>query len=126
MRRVVHQGCGASAVMSGARKETSRYEAYLRSERWRRSEARLAELAASGGRCRLCARRAPEVAIEVHHNSYARLGRELARDLCALCRDCHRFVTSELRRRRYARLVLPALRDTPRMLPLNLEKRKLR
>lgn len=94
----------------------TRYEAYIRSDTWRRSPMRRAELEASGGRCRLCARGAPEVAIDVHHNTYARLGRELLRDLCTLCRDCHVSVTNDQRHRRYARLVLPSLPDTPRVL----------
>ena len=94
----------------------SPYEAYIRSDRWRRSPARLAELAASGNRCRLCARSGPEVSIEVHHSDYSRLGREGPHDLCALCRECHRVVTAELRRRRYQALALPDLRDTPRLL----------
>lgn len=92
------------------------YEAYIRSDAWRRSPARLAELRASGGRCRLCSRGAPETTVEVHHNTYERLGRERASDLCTLCRVCHRAVTAELRSRRYAAVELPELRDTPRML----------
>ena len=92
------------------------YEAYIRSDAWRHSPARLAELAASGNRCRLCGRRGPEASIEVHHNDYSWLGRERPRDLCTLCRECHGVVTTELRRRRYAGLALPDLRDTPRLL----------
>lgn len=56
------------------------------------------------------------MAIEVHHNTYVRLGRELLSDLCTLCSDCHAMVTDDQRRRRHARLVLPPLPDTPRVL----------
>ncbi len=94
----------------------SRYEAYIRSAAWRECPARREELALSGGRCRLCGRGAPEVRIEVHHRDYRRLGRERKADLCTLCRECHGFVTGELRRRRFAGRALPALGDTPRML----------
>lgn len=92
------------------------YEAYIRSDAWRRSPARLGELKAAGGRCRLCGRGPREVTIEVHHNTYERLGREEPRDLCAICRDCHRVVTCEIRHRRFAAMALPPLRDTPRLL----------
>ena len=98
----------------GAAPSRPRYEAYIRSQAWRTSPARLEELSRSGGRCRLCGRGAPEVRIEVHHRDYVRLGREQPQDLCALCRECHVAATSELRRRRHAVEIMPDLTDTPR------------
>ena len=79
-----------------------KYEAYINSTRWRNNPARLAELKASGLRCRLCYAPETEVELQVHHRTYERLGRELAGDLLTLCKDCHHGVTDMLRRRRYA------------------------
>jgi hypothetical protein len=82
------------------------YFAYIRSEDWRQSPARLAELTASGGRCRLCDRGEPLTRIHAHHRSYERLGRELPSDLTALCIECHEVVTPHVRRvRREARII---------------------
>ena len=74
------------------------------------------ELERSAGRCRICGAGAPEARVEVHHRSYEELGREDPAALCTLCSDCHLVVTSELRRRRYRAMLMPALTDTPRML----------
>jgi predicted HNH restriction endonuclease len=81
------------------------YAEYISSSSWRQSAARLAELEASGFRCRLCDGPAEEGrSLEVHHRTYARLFGELVRDLTALCAECHLGVTDMLRRRRYATL----------------------
>lgn len=93
-----------------------RYQNYINSKAWRRSDARKEELRRSGSKCRLCARGSPTTRIEVHHNSYERLGQEDVMDLCTLCSDCHKVVTSELRRREYAVRALPERMDTPRVL----------
>ncbi len=77
------------------------YAKYIRSATWRNNPARLAELAASGGRCRTCNGAAPEVQLQVHHRTYARLGAELVGDLTTLCTECHRVITDLLRRRSY-------------------------
>ena len=77
------------------------YAEYIRSAAWRNNPARLAELAASGGRCRTCNRPAPEVELQVHHRTYARLGAELVGDLTTLCVECHRVITDLVRRRNY-------------------------
>lgn len=90
------------------------YESYLRGAAWRRSPARLGELRSAERRCRLCDRGAPETRVEVHHRTYARLGRERPADLCCLCRDCHLLVTSELRRRRHAVAQVAPPRDSVR------------
>ncbi|MDT4738413.1 hypothetical protein [Bradyrhizobium sp. WYCCWR 12699] len=92
-----------------------RYRKYIESDAWRSNPARLAELAASRGRCRLCSARASRGwRIEVHHATYRRLGRERRVDLIALCSCCHRDVETFLRRRRYARRV-PLRRDVVRV-----------
>lgn len=78
------------------------YSAYINSTDWRDNPARLAELEASGFRCRLCNAAQTEAQIEVHHRTYKRLGCERTDDLTTVCRECHRGVTDMLRRRRYA------------------------
>lgn len=87
------------------------YSDYIRSSRWRRSAARLGELAASGYRCRACFAAEAEAPLEVHHRTYQRLGHELVGDLTTFCRECHHAVTDALRRRRYA-LIQPKIVDT--------------
>lgn len=79
-----------------------KYKPYISSPRWRNNPARLAELKASGFRCRLCYASEDEAELQVHHRTYERLGCELAGDLLTLCKDCHFIVTDMLRRRRYA------------------------
>jgi hypothetical protein len=92
-----------------------RYRNYIASHAWRSSPVRLAELAASRGRCRICSAKASRGwRLEVHHATYRRLGCELRGDLIALCSACHRDVESFLRRRRYASR-RPVRRDVVRM-----------
>jgi hypothetical protein len=62
------------------------YPEYLRTPEWRKTRA--AALTRAGHRCSLDATHTE--ALEVHHNTYERLGAELASDLVVLCRTCHR------------------------------------
>jgi hypothetical protein len=79
------------------------YRKYLSSSAWRSSSVRLREFEASGFQCRLCPNSVAQGhALEAHHRTYERVGCEADGDLTALCRDCHRGVTSMLRARRYA------------------------
>lgn len=59
---------------------------YLRTPEWRRTRA--AALVRAGHRCSLD--RSHTDGLEVHHNTYERVGAELASDLVVLCRSCHR------------------------------------
>lgn len=59
---------------------------YLRTPEWRRT--RTAALARAGHRCALD--RSHTEGLEVHHNTYERVGAELTSDLVVLCHDCHR------------------------------------
>lgn len=77
------------------------YVKYISSAAWRHHPARVAELKASGMRCRICNASGSEVELQVHHRTYERLGAELPEDLTALCVDCHLGVTSMLRERNY-------------------------
>jgi hypothetical protein len=92
-----------------------RYRHYIASHAWRSNPVRLSEIAASGGRCRLCFEPASGgLRLEVHHGTYARLGHEAPGDLIALCSQCHRDVENILRRRRYA-VRTPVRRDVVRL-----------
>jgi hypothetical protein len=82
--------------------ESAAYETYIGSYAWKTNPARLAELRASGYRCRTCNASRDEARLEVHHRTYKNLGRELISDLTTLCAECHHVITSELRSRRYA------------------------
>jgi 5-methylcytosine-specific restriction endonuclease McrA len=84
------------------------YADHIHSTAWQ--TVRLAELEASGFRCRICNRGACETRLEVHHRTYENFGRELTEDLTTLCSDCHVINTDALRRRRYAKFV-PILAD---------------
>lgn len=81
------------------------YHEYVASRDWRQNPARLAELEASGFRCRLCNDDGKHTALEVHHRTYVNLGSEQPGDLTTLCRVCHRVVTDHLRRLRYTQRV---------------------
>lgn len=61
------------------------YREYLRAPEWRRTRA--AALDRADHRCSLD--RAHVDRLEVHHNTYDRLGAELASDLVVLCHSCH-------------------------------------
>jgi 5-methylcytosine-specific restriction endonuclease McrA len=81
------------------------YAAHINSDAWKSGAARLAELAASGFRCRICNRGADETRLEVHHRTYENFGHELATDLTTLCSECHVVNTDMLRRRSYTNFV---------------------
>ncbi len=101
------------------------YQNYIASHRWRTNPARLRELETACGKCRLCASATPP--LEAHHRSYCNLGSERDGDLIALCGECHREVTSFLRRRKHIRRT-PQRADVRRMrdarLPLSIIKTK--
>lgn len=67
----------------------SRYGDYLRSDHWK--QVRKRTLAKRRRICEFCYD--PEH-LDVHHNSYARLGKEQPEDLNVLCRRCHSLVHS--------------------------------
>lgn len=68
---------------AGARTQLP-YSEYLKTEYWK--GRRLKALHRAGHKCQVCA---AVDRLEVHHNSYERLGHERAEDLTVLCRDCH-------------------------------------
>ena len=89
-----------------------KYRKYMSSDAWRFNQARLREFEAARYQCRLCPNtRDQGYALEAHHRTYKRLGRELDGDLTALCRECHQGVTSMLRARRYASSAPPTSSD---------------
>jgi ParB/RepB/Spo0J family partition protein len=61
------------------------YSDYLRTDAWRKKREQALERA--GHRCQLCG--CPHH-LDVHHNTYERVGAELPVDLVVLCRLCHR------------------------------------
>jgi hypothetical protein len=58
----------------------------ISSQRWRFIKKRLIEL--RGNKCEGCGETGCQ--LDLHHDTYERLGRELESDLRLLCRDCHR------------------------------------
>lgn len=60
------------------------YADYLKSELWQAK--REIALARAGYKCQLCSKTQN---LNVHHNTYDRIGKELETDLVVLCRDCH-------------------------------------
>ena len=61
-------------------------------------------LARDNSRCRLC--NSPE-ALQAHHRTYERFGKEDVNDLTTLCAECHDLVTDHQRRQRYTTRQLP-------------------
>ena len=68
---------------AGARTQLP-YSEYLKTEGWK--ARRLKALDRAGNRCQVCHAAA---GLEVHHNTYERLGHERPADLVVLCRACH-------------------------------------
>jgi 5-methylcytosine-specific restriction endonuclease McrA len=60
------------------------YADYLKSQHW--LQRRMSAMVRPGA-CQVCG--SPKD-LDVHHNTYANLGREKEEDLTVLCRDCHR------------------------------------
>jgi len=60
------------------------YAEYLQSDHWK--AMREAALERAGRKCQTCA---ATHRLEVHHNTYARIGCEDMTDLVVLCRECH-------------------------------------
>jgi len=68
----------------------ARYSEYLKSDAWQAK--RVAALARDAGVCRGCGR---HKATQVHHKTYAHVGREFLFELEALCDACHQRVHNE-------------------------------
>ena len=60
------------------------YNNYMNSPNWKVKRQKIMKKA--GYKCRQCGARA----VNVHHETYRRLGNERDTDLTALCRNCHR------------------------------------
>lgn len=63
------------------------YRRYLNSQVWQRSKARFRKTLRHTGHCAECG--ATE-RLDVHHLTYARIGKEKPEDLIELCRACHK------------------------------------
>jgi len=64
----------------------STYKDYLKSDRWKK--IRKKHFSKDFNRkCFICNK--TDVILNIHHNTYKRLGRELSYDLISLCEDCH-------------------------------------
>lgn len=73
-----------SCRSTGAKTELP-YTEYLKTEYWQFRRKRA--LILGDHKCRVCG--AKDARLEVHHNTYERLGREEDTDLVVLCRGCH-------------------------------------
>ena len=62
------------------------YKGFIRSETWRRRADKVRRRV--GFKCTDCGKETRR--LEIHHETYKRLGHERPRDLSALCRNCHR------------------------------------
>lgn len=60
------------------------YYKYIQSSAWKKKRAKA--IRHHGGKCSICG---TTEAIQVHHKTYARLGRERMKDLQLLCEPCH-------------------------------------
>ena len=73
----------ADCQRAGARTQLP-YDEYLKTDHWQ--HRRLRALAKAENHCQVCHAAA---GLEVHHNTYQRLGHERDADLVVLCRNCH-------------------------------------
>ena len=67
------------------------YRRYISSKRWKKRKKRFRE-SLDSETCLICRHGADirgTVALQVHHQSYKRLGSELDEDLALLCQECH-------------------------------------
>lgn len=67
--------------------DKERYQEYLQSACWKSRRRRA--LKKAGHACQICK---STDGLEVHHNTYDRLGRELDSDLLVTCREHHRMI----------------------------------
>jgi 5-methylcytosine-specific restriction endonuclease McrA len=88
------------------------YQCYLRTPEWRRTRA--AALLRAGNRCSLDAKHID--GLEVHHNTYERLGAELTTDLVVLCHACHQLHHKQYGRPGRKHSTKPAKRRKPSLL----------
>ena len=72
------------------------YLSYLRSPAW--ASRRRRALTRAGNRCQVCGRTRR---LQVHHNTYERLGHEADHDLTVLCFECHTLYTWYSRIKRF-------------------------
>lgn len=61
------------------------YKEYLKSKHW--AKVRKLAIKRSGNKCQLCSSKGK---LNVHHNNYKNLGKELPTDLIVLCETCHK------------------------------------
>ena len=89
-RRAQRQAALYAALQSDRdRQWREAYDSYLHSAEWRALRAKI--LKRSGGMCEGCGERR---AVQVHHLTYERLGREMLFDLVAVCLRCHESIHS--------------------------------
>jgi hypothetical protein len=75
-----------SAQTDGRKELTAeQYRDYLKTNHWRMFRRQALDY--YGRKCMLCA--AEDVQLDVHHNTYERLGGEEISDVIPLCRECH-------------------------------------
>lgn len=67
------------------RMDKGTYAAYLHSSHWKKTRGMALQIA--GYKCQACSTK--DDILDVHHNSYDRLGAEESSDLIVLCRSCH-------------------------------------
>lgn len=63
------------------------YSVYIRSEAWAAKKAQFRRSRKCKRKCWGCGR--GDVPLDIHHRTYARLGKEGLQDLVELCRECH-------------------------------------
>lgn len=78
--------------------QTQQYKDYMRSDEW---EAKKQERIAIDGSCVMCGKPISRIrSVQVHHVTYARLGKNVLTDLCTLCGSCHKKIHAYYNRKR--------------------------
>lgn len=79
---------GTTFKWPSIQKEVIDYNTYISSKEWKTSPARIQTLEDDCYQCRMCG---DNQGIAVHHIHYGNLGKELPKDLCSLCYQCHEY-----------------------------------
>ena len=75
-------------INNGGYKKQTNYKEYINSREWKFKSKIIKQC--RGYKCQLCNISGHIAILNVHHNTYERLGIELDNDMVVLCADCHK------------------------------------
>ena len=85
--KIIRTGLGPDFYGSANQTAPTNYQTYIASAAWKQCAD--AAKARAGWRCQVCNKSSTQVALDAHHRTYERLGRERDADITVLCHECH-------------------------------------